>query len=267
MAGIRPKIGLIDIETAPLGAAVWGLWDQNVGLNQIENEWTIMSFALKPLGGPKSSIEYLDTSQAETPRNDAHIVQRLWEVLNEYDVLIAHNGKKFDMKKIRARMIMLGYKPHSPVKLEDTLLFAKQVACFTSNKLEWLTTYLSAQKKDVHSEFPGHELWNECLKGNPKAWKVMKKYNIRDITSLEDVYFKLRPWVQGAVNLAVYDDSNEAVCCPVCGSDDVEQDGWSFTQTGKYLRYHCKDERCGAWSRSRYTTNTTSKRKSLLVAT
>jgi hypothetical protein len=267
MAGIRPKIGVIDIETAPLGAAVWGLWDQNVGLNMLENEWTIMSFALKPLGGPKSSIEYLDTSQASHPRNDAHLVQRLWEVLNEYDVLIAHNGKKFDMKKIRARMILLGYKPHSPVKIEDTLLYAKQVAAFTSNKLEWLSTYLSTQKKDNHSKFVGFDLWKECLAGNAKAWAVMKKYNVRDITSLEEVYYKLRPWAQGTTNLAAYDDSNETICCPVCGSDDVEQDGYTFTQTGKYLRYHCLDGRCGAWSRSRYTQNSIGKRKSLLVAT
>ena len=159
MAG--PKIGIIDIETASLSAACWGLWDVNVGLNQIENEWSIMSFCLKELGAPKRSIEYLDTSQAAHPRDDFHIVQRLWEVMNEYDILIAHNGKKFDMKKIRARFILLGYKPHSPVKVEDTLLYAKQVAAFTSNKLEWLSTYLSKIQKSKHKAFPGFELWKE----------------------------------------------------------------------------------------------------------
>ena len=265
MAGIRPKIGLIDIETAPIVANTWGLWDQNVGLNQIDTEWVLLSYALKELGS--KSVEYADTSERGNTRDDGALMQRLWEILNEYDVLIAHNGKKFDMKKIRARLILLGYRPHSPVKIEDTLLMAKQVAAFTSNKLEWLSTYLSSQKKDNHAQFAGFDLWKECLADNPKAWKVMKKYNIRDITSLEEVYFKLRPWAQGTVNLAVYDDSNDSVCCPVCGGDNVEQDGYTFTQTGKYLRYHCLDERCGAWSRSRYTMNSTSKRKSLLVAT
>jgi hemin uptake protein HemP len=261
-----PKVGLLDIETAPLTSATWGIFDQNVGLNQIHEEWTLLSYCFKPLGGSKRSIEYQDNRDAAHPRDDAKLVHRLYEILDEYDVIIAHNGKRFDLKKIRARFLLLGYKPHSPVKVEDTLLMARQVAAFTSNKLEWLSTYLSTVPKSKHREFPGFELWAECLKGNPKAWAAMKKYNIPDVTSMEQVYLKLRPWVQGAVNVAVYDNDDDTVCCPVCGSSNIQQDGWTYTQTGRYKRYHCLDDSCGAWSRSRYTTNSKDKRKSLLVA-
>lgn len=260
-----PKIGLIDIETAPITGATWGLFDQNIGLNQIQEEWSILSYCFKPLGGGKNSVEYRDTSAESNPRNDVVLVHRLWELCNEYDVLVAHNGKRFDMKKMRARFLLLGLKPHSPVKVEDTLLFAKHVAAFTSNKLEWLSTYLSSVQKGKHRDFPGYELWAECLKGNPKAWKAMKKYNIPDVISMEEVYMKLRPWVRGSVNVAVYSDDEE-VCCPVCGSTTVVEEGFQYTQTGKYLRYHCMSEQCGAWSRSRYTVNTKGKRHSLLVS-
>ena len=34
----RPRIGVIDIETAPIVGNVWGLYDQNVGINQIEKK-------------------------------------------------------------------------------------------------------------------------------------------------------------------------------------------------------------------------------------
>lgn len=258
----RPRIGIIDIETAPVQAAVWGLFDQNVGLNQIETEWTILSFAFKPLGESRKSVEYLDTSDRPDPRDDGALCARLWEILHEYDFLIAQNGKRFDLRKIRARLIMLGFPPHSPVKVIDTMLMARQVAAFTSNKLEWLSAYLSKVPKNKHREFPGYELWAECLKGNPRAWRAMKRYNIPDIESCEQVYLKLRPWVAGHPNVAVFTE-DEQVACPVCAGTKMREEGYAYTNTGQFQRYHCQS--CGAWSRSRYTLNSKGKRKSLLT--
>lgn len=256
-----PKIGLIDIETAPITAHVWGLFDQTVGLNQIETEWAILSFCFKPLGAPRSELVYLDTSAKADPRDDHELVAKLWEIMDEYDFLIAQNGKRFDMRKIRARMIQQGMPPPSPCKVIDTMLMAKQVAAFTSNKLEWLSAHLAKVKKSKHKEFPGFELWAECLKGNPAAWKAMRKYNIPDVLSMEGVYLTLRPWVEGHPNVAVYMEDNEQRCGR-CGSDDLQQRGYQYTNTGKYHRFCCNT--CGGWSRSRYTINSLKKRQGLL---
>lgn len=256
-----PKIGLIDIETAPLGAHVWGLFDQNVGLNQITQEWSILSFCYKELHAPKKSLVYMDNSHRKDPRDDVDVVNALWHIMHENDILIAQNGKRFDMRKIRARLLLNKLSPPSPVKVEDTMLMARQVAAFTSNKLEWLSTYLSNVQKSKHKDFPGFELWSECLAGNPKAWASMRKYNIPDVLSMEQVYLNLRPWVRGHSNVAVYNDSNETQC-PVCSSTDVHQDGYSYTNVGKYPRYQCGH--CGAWSRGRKTVNSIEKRKALL---
>lgn len=256
-----PRIGLIDIETAPIEGRVWGLFDQNIGLNQITQEWAILSFVFKELGAPKKSLMYLDNSEKEDPRDDYELCGALWQILHECDILIAQNGKRFDRKKIVARLIMHGFPPPSPVKIEDTMLMARQVAAFTSNKLEWLTTYLTKTAKSKHREFPGFELWSECLAGNPKAWKAMRKYNIPDVTSMEQLYLRLRPWVRGHTNVVVYSD-DEGMACPVCGSSKVEEDGFSYTNVGKYRRYHCTA--CMAWSRGRRTLNTVEKRKNLL---
>ena len=257
-----PKIAVGDIETAPLLASVWGLFDQTVGLNQIDTEWTVLSFALKPLGGKRKDIVYMDTSQRDDPRDDSEIMAALWEVLHEYDFLVAQNGKRFDLRKIKARLIMLGYPPPSPIKVLDTMLMARQVAAFTSNKLEWLGPNVGGVEKNKHREFPGFELWAECLKGNPRAWAAMKRYNIPDIESCEAVYMKLRPWVQGHPNMAVYSEDNKRAC-PVCGGHDLRHEGHAFTNTGQYNRYHCGG--CGAWSRDRYTINSLAKRKGLLT--
>ena len=259
-----PKIGLIDIETAPLEGSVWGLFDQNVGLSQIVQEWSILSYCYKPLGGSRKTIEYADNSHRADPRDDTDLLGDLWSIMHDNDILIAQNGKRFDMRKIRARLVLNGYAPHRPVKVEDTMLMARQVAAFTSNKLEWLSTYLSTVPKSKHKDFPGFELWAECLKGNPKAWAAMRKYNIPDVLSMEQVYMRLRPWVRGHTNVAVYNTTDDTMACPVCGSNHMQEDErHAFTNVGEYLQYQCGD--CGAWSRSRYTINSVQKRKALLT--
>jgi hypothetical protein len=165
------------------------------------------------------------------------------------------------VKKINARFIQAGMPPPSPYKVVDTLLEAKKIARFTSNKLEWLSAKLTDTPKSSHSQFPGMELWNECLKGNPKAWKVMRKYNPIDVIGTEGVYLKLRPYIIGHPNVNVYDD-DETVRCGNCGSEDVIQKGYRYTNVGKYPRFKCNG--CGAWHRGGYTENTPAKRKSLL---
>jgi len=258
----RAKIAIGDIETAPLVGNHWGLYDQTIGLNQIVSEWTILSFSWKELGAPSSETIYMDTSAKANVRDDRDLCLALGKLLDEYDFLIAQNGKRFDLRKIRARLIMHGLPPHSPIRVIDTMLMARQVAAFTSNKLEWLSDKLTDVPKSKHKDFPGFELWTECLAGNKKAWAAMRKYNIRDIVATEQVYLRLRPWVDDHPNINVYHDDSDVHRCPKCGSPNQENRGYAYTNVGQYHRYRCGD--CGGWSRSRYTLNPTVKRKSLL---
>lgn len=257
----RPRIATIDIETAPLESYHWGLWDQNIGLNQIKVEWSILSISVKWLDEKK--VIYKDTGGrgVSKVRDDKELLQYIWEVLDEADIVITQNGKSFDIKKINARLLMHGFRPYSPVKVIDTKVVAARHFAFTSNKLAWLSDHLTDIKKSEHKQFPGFELWVECLKDNAKAWLEMKKYNIIDVLADEQLYLKLRPWIEGHVNLAAYSELEEVVC-PKCASTKIQKRGRSVTQTGEYHRYHCQN--CGGWARSRYTVNTTSKRKSLL---
>ncbi|QMP84052.1 exonuclease [Pseudomonas phage phiB1_1] len=255
-----PRVLLIDIETAPVMAYVWSLWKQNVGLNQIAREWNILSFCAKWLHEPE--IIYHDIR--ETPHDDTPLMQPLWDLLNEADIIIGQNGKRFDMPKIQARLVMAGFRPPRPYKVIDTLLMARQQFMFTSNKLEWMTgdsANLTEVSKSKHAKFPGFMLWAECMKGNPEAWDEMREYNIPDVTSMEELYLKLRPWYVGHPNVAVYKDTDK-MACPKCGSHDLQQDGHTFTQSGKYELYLCNS--CHGWSRGRYTRNSTAVRKSTL---
>jgi hypothetical protein len=254
-----PKILVLDIETSPIQSMHWRLWKENIGLNQIGDEWTVLSFCAKWLG--ERQVIYEDTFLEDDMRNDTKLLALLWDLLDEADFVVAQNGKRFDLKKIRARMVMHGMPPFSPVVVIDTMLIAKDVFGFTSNKLEWLSQHLSTVKKRKHNEFPGFELWIEFLKGNPKAQRAMRLYNIDDVRSTEQVYLNLRPWAVGHPNVAQFWPDDERRC-PKCGSTDLQQRGYQFTQTGQYHRYVCNG--CGGWSRSRYTLNSLSKRKALL---
>lgn len=257
MAG--PRIKTLDIETSPIVAYVWSLWKVNIGLNQIVEEWSILSYCVKDLGNKK--VRYEDTSDKANPRDDYDLLVKLRAELVDCDMIIAQNGKAFDLKKINARFIEQGLAPVAPIKVIDTMLIAKDVAKFTSNRLEWLSKHLTDTPKYAHNKFPGMELWSECLKGNRKAWREMKKYNCIDVPATEELYLKLRPYMQGHPNVAAYYDDDK-IRCPRCGSTHVTDVGQAYTQTGEYTRYQCGD--CGGFARSRYTQNSKAKRLSLL---
>lgn len=258
MIGKRPRILILDIETAPILARVWRTFKENVGLNQIETDWYLLSYAAKWLG--EKSIQYQDQSAVPNIEDDRGMLIGLHELLDEADIVVAHNARRFDVPKINARFITSGFAPPSPYKVHDTLEIAKKNFKFTSNRLEFLTNTLCTEKKRTHAKFPGFELWKQCLLGNPAAWKEMKRYNIKDVRSLEELYLKLRAWDPRAPQLGVYTD--DAHVCPKCGSGSVQKRGMHFTQVGVYQRYQCTD--CGGWSRGGVPVNTPSKRKGIL---
>jgi len=256
-----PRIVTLDIETAPLQSYHWGLWDQTINLNQICVEWTILSFSAKWLSEKKVMYHHTGGHGVDKVRDDKKLLQKLWEILDEADIVVAQNGQQFDVKKLNARMLMTNMKPYSPIRIIDTMLSAKRHFAFTSNKLAWLSEHLTSAKKSEHKLFPGFELWAECLKDNKKAWAEMGKYNRIDVIATEQLYLKLRPWILGHPNVGVY-SSNEEIVCPKCGSTEVQSRGRAYTQIGEYNRFQCKS--CGGWARSRQLTNSKAKRDGLL---
>lgn len=258
---LSPKILFIDIETSPIEAYTWGIWDVNVSLEQIKTDYSILSFCAKWANSTK--VIYSDTSGRgkSKVRDDKKLLGQLWTLLDTADIVVAQNGQQFDLKKINARLISAGFGPPSPVRVVDTLLIAKKHFGFTSNKLAWLSEQLTSTKKQKHREFPGFELWIECLNDNPKAWKVMKEYNIADVIALEELYVKFRPWISGHPNLNAYVD-DEDPCCPKCAEDDLKKEGFQYTQTGKFQQYSCGD--CGGWSRGKQNLLSIVKRKASL---
>ncbi len=232
------KCLVLDIETSYITAAVWGLRDQNISLNQILKDWQIMAFCAKWLG--EKDYIYVDTRT----HSEKALLKAVWKLLNEADILITQNGQNFDSRKLNARFIEHGMKPPKPYKHLDTYRIAKQAAEFTSHKLEYLTDKLCTKYKTLsHKKVPGMTLWHECLKGNVKAWNEMKVYNIHDVLSTEELYTKLQAWVPKTAP-AVF---NQNGCCKVCGKPTLQKRGIDITSVSTWQRLQCAS--CGAWSR------------------
>jgi predicted RNA-binding Zn-ribbon protein involved in translation (DUF1610 family) len=256
------RIGTLDIETSPILAYVWSLWKQTIAINQIHTDWSILAFSYKWLDEQKVHHHNTGGRGADKVRDDADLMRLLWKFLDEADIVIAQNGVAFDVKKINARFLELGMAPPSPYKVIDTKLEAQRVARFTSNRLGWLSEALTDTPKSEHKEFPGFELWVECLADNPKAWRAMRRYNDTDIVATEKVYLKLRPYIIGHPNLGNYNDDAHFQC-PNCGSADVQKRGIARTQVSTFHRYCCTS--CGSWSRTRYNATGIAKRRALLT--
>lgn len=237
----HPKILLIDIETRPILAHVWKLWKNDVSINQIEEDWHILSWAAKWLGDKK--MMYADQRNARTLHNDKAILKEMCKLLNEADIVIGHNSKTFDIKRINARLATHGINPPKDYRQIDTLRIARKHFAFTSNKLEYLAKHLKLSSgKKMSKKFNGFELWRECINGNKEAWKEMEAYNKHDVILLEELYNKLKSW-DNSINMEVYHEStNEG--CSKCGSKNLKKHGFRFTNSGKYQRYYC--DNCGA---------------------
>jgi hypothetical protein len=237
----KAKVLFLDIETAPIEAHVWKLYENDVALNQIVHDWSVLSWCAKWKGSKK--LHYADVRSQKNKRDDSKILKPIWKLINEADIIVGQNSIAFDTKKLNARFVINEMKPPSHYRQIDTKVLAKKVFGFTSNRLEYLADKLCKKyKKLKHKRFAGHEMWVECLRGNQAAWKEMEKYNKHDVLALEELYKKLIAW-DNSVSMNVYSESNENVCS--CGSFVVQKRGFKYTNTGKFQHYTCGN--CGKW--------------------
>lgn len=240
----KAKILILDVETAPIRAYTWGLWQQNIYIDQIISNWFMLTYSCKWLGSNAVMSDRL-TGTEVLNEDDSRIIKNLWKLMDEADVVVAHNGNSFDIPKINSRFLVNGLNPPSPYKQVDTKIIARNQFGFSSNKLEALARLFGFEGK-YDTDF---DLWARCMKGDEEALAYMEDYNCQDVIVLEEVYLKLRPFAKGHPNLDLYTDDAEP-SCPHCGSKHIEliKDKFFYTQSVKYETYRCE---CGAISRSK----------------
>jgi hypothetical protein len=255
------KILVLDIETMPGRAFIFDVWKQNIQPNQIISDWFIVTWAAKWL------FEDTVYSGALTPRevkkqNDKRIMQSLWRLLNEADIVIAHNGQKFDVPRINTRFLLHRILPPSPFIVIDTLKHYQRNFAFFHNKLDYLNFKLELPRKE---ETGGFELWANCYEGKQDALDKMLHYNVGDVRILESNYLILRPWIKPHPNVALHVLDETQSRCPSCGSSKLKDEGKNYHTTANvYGLIRC--DNCGASSRKRLSSISIKQRRHLTLS-
>ena len=233
---MKPRILVIDIETAPASGYIWKLFDVNVSLSQLIDTSKVICFAAKWIGDKKVIFH---SNQEDTHKK---MIKKAWDLFNEADAVIGYNSKNFDCKILNKEFILSGYPPPSPYKHIDLLQTMKNKFRFMSNKLDHVSQELGIGKKTSHQ---GFDLWTACMNNDSKAWKLMKKYNINDVKLTEELYDKVKGWLKTTFN---FNEHSESMVCPNCGSHNVTKNGTYKSPTRAYQKYVCND--CFAHSKS-----------------
>ena len=235
-ANIDARILILDIETKPNRVFTWGLWDQNIGLSQIIEPGGTICFAAKWYGETKVHFA--------SDHHDGHdeMVAAAWRLMDEADIIVGYNHRSFDVKHLHAEFVRLRLGPPSPHKDVDLLTVARGQFKMPSNKLDFIAQELGVGHKVKHT---GFDLWTGCMDGCDKAWRTMKKYNIHDVRLTEELYDRLRPWIKNHPNLNMW-RTVRVSGCDKCGSDDLTDSGFKYTQTRAYKQFVCNN--CGGYS-------------------
>jgi DNA polymerase elongation subunit (family B) len=234
-----PKILVLDIETFPNIGYIWGKYEQNV--IRYTQQSCIATFVAKWLGEKKIIAKALPDypGYAAGSYDDKAIVADLWNLFDEADIIIAHNGDQFDIKVVVGRFVIHGLMPPSPFKTIDTKKLVKGVARYNSNSLDDLCGQLFGTHK-IKTDF---DLWEGCINGDMASWNRMVKYNRMDVLLLEKLYLRLMPFAKTHPNLTFWTRGT----CPKCGGHDVQYRGTARCVTRQYQRFQCNT--CGSWGR------------------
>ena len=192
------KILLLDIESSPNVAHVWGIWQQNVGLNQLMESSYVLCWAAKWLGEDEVMFDSVHVSKPKK------MLRRIHDLISEADAVIHYNGTKFDMPTLNKEFLLHEMNPPAPYKQIDLLKQVRSQFRFPSNKLDYVAQRLGLGSKTAHE---GHELWVKCMANDKDAWKRMEEYNVQDVVLLEKLYNRLLPWIKNHPNRNHHADS------------------------------------------------------------
>lgn len=229
----------LDIETRPAMGYIWALWDQNVSIGQLKENSEMICFGASWLGSDEVIVKTVFHDGKDA------MLAELWSLVNEADAIMGWNSKGFDSKHIKREFIQAGMRPPSPWKELDLMLAWKANFKTLSNKLDYVSQYLGVGHKVKHE---GFDLWLKCMAGDVDAWDRMVEYQIQDVVLLDDLYYKMLPWLSATYlpNMAIATGNLDG--CINCAGRNLQKRGLAATSTGTFQRYVCLD--CGKWQKA-----------------
>lgn len=252
----QPRVLFFDIETTPLVANAWSLWPKYLpgGYQAVIEDHKIISVGYKWKGDKLPRVVSWDRG------DDSGVVATLHGLLDEADWVVAHNAN-FDIKNSKARMLLQGYQPYSPIKQIDTLAILRRNFALTSKRLNDVCEMLFGVGK---ADTGGLELWQKVMAGDTDALAHMEYYNLRDVELLELLYERIKGWDTAHPNHNMFSSPSDEPRCTTCGSTNLEEtDKTAKTAVSEFPLLQCGD--CGAWSRGRRNVRLTEQMRKVLT--
>lgn len=228
----KPRILVIDIETAPALMWGWGMFKQNFGVEQVAKDPYILMVGMKWLGEARSTIlTNWDMTQKQ-------MLKRTLEALDECDAVISKNGVKFDIPWIRTELLKYKLGPMPKLTHIDLEKAARAYFRFHSNKLDYIVRYLGIGNKVEHE---GFGLWRKVMEGDEKARRRMVKYCAGDLDITEKLYNEMGPHIENHPAIRALGSK----ACVFCHSTRTQKRGPRYTACFEIQRHQCKD--CRKW--------------------
>jgi hypothetical protein len=234
----KPRILLLDIETAPGKAYIWNMRDDGVPLERLIESGRMVCAAFKWYG-----VKGMHFTAEWHPGGRKGMLTLLRAALDSADAVVTYNGDHFDFQVLNAEFLTDGMKPPAPITSIDLYKTIRTMR-FMSRKLEYIGPILKIGRKVKHE---GFSLWRKIMEGDPKARIRFERYNKQDVRLLETGYSRIRPYIKSHPHLR--DASPHS--CSACGSTHVQHRGNRRTKTFRIERLQCQV--CGKWDDGKRT--------------
>jgi uncharacterized protein YprB with RNaseH-like and TPR domain/predicted RNA-binding Zn-ribbon protein involved in translation (DUF1610 family) len=228
----KPRMLFFDIESSSLNAS-FGY---------------TLCVGFKWLGEKKIHVLAVDDYKGygNDPTDDKEMLKAFSEIYNSADSVCGWYSKGFDTPFINTRLLYHKLPPLAPVAHLDAWWYARKKLKFHSNRLAAVADFFGVSDKT-----PVNSHWVKAQAGNRASLKYIKDHCIGDIKTLEAVYHRMLPIMDGHFNVNLVSDKTNG--CPKCGKTTLQKRGFTIALTAMTQRYHCTS--CGGWSKGRPVRN------------
>lgn len=135
--------------------------------------------------------------------NDRELVKQTAALIRDHDVIIAHNGTRFDLPFVRTRCLRWRLAPPKDVKIVDPLSIAYRKFRLRSNSLGAISDYLGIEDRKTPLDM---SVWADAmLNGNKRAMNLIVEHCEADVRVLAGVLNHVKQFVR------VLDDRGSAL--------------------------------------------------------
>lgn len=229
-----PKILLFDIETSPAKAWIWRTGKQYVSHNQLDAKSSFDIICICYKWAHERKVHSLDWGFNK--QDSSEMINKFVKVVEDADIVIGHNGDKFDIRHINTQRLLHDQPPISWPTSEDTLKQLRRHFYFTSFKLDYVSKMLVGSGKSPMN----FQDWIDIVERNSsKALNRMIKYCKNDVLKLDQVWKKIAPYCKVKAHCGIISGMGRD-SCPRCTSVEYVRNGFRYTAAGKYQDFKCK---------------------------